>query len=787
MAILDRKLFRDVLRLWTQLLAVALVLACGVATLIMAVGVYRSLIETRDTFYERYRFADVFATVTRAPDHLADDIRAIDGVVRADFRVMRSVVLDITGMTMPAAGTVISTPDTGEPELNRLYIRVGRLPDPDRIGEVAVSENFAKAHGFSPGDRFEALMNGKKRMLTITAIVLSPEYVYAIGPGDMVPDSKRYGILFMPATALDGIFDMDGAFNAVSLALSRSASEDAVIEKLDTLLKPYGGIGAYGRDRQMSNAFLDGELQGLEAMASIIPPIFLAVAAFLVNMVLSRLVTLEREQIGLLKALGFSSAVIAIHYVKLVLIIAVFGIIIGCTLGSWWGLGMTRIYVRFYTFPFLVFDWSRDVYLLATAVATGAALLGAIRVIYKAASLPAAVAMRPPEPVRYRLAFAGRWHWPQLLSQLSIMALRNLTRFPVRAGMTVIGIAMPVALLTVGLSMSNSMDAMIKTIFFDTERQDATVNFTDPQAPEALLSVMRLPGVMRAESTRSVPVIVRNGYREKHLAINAAADSNDLSRVVNRDAVQLSIPPAGLMISERVADTLGLAVGDLAEVELVSRNHRLVELPVTSVVQSLLGLAVFMDGEALDRMIGDGRRISGVNIAVDEARLDGFYAAVKATPAIASVALNRLSLENFRRSMRENIDIMSSVYIALAAVITFGIVYNTARILLSERGRELASLRVLGFSRAEVSRVLLLEITVLLVLSQPIGWFVGNRLARIVVDGFSSDLFTIPFEIDPSSYARASLVVVVAGLVSALIVRRRIDRFDLVEVLKTRE
>ncbi|MBB4121085.1 ABC transporter permease [Martelella radicis] len=785
-AILDRKLLRDVRRLWAQLLAVALVLACGVAVLIMAVGVYRSLIETRDTFYDRYGFADVFASVTRAPDRLADEIRTIDGVLRADFRVVKPAILDIVGMEAPAAATVISTPDSGEPLLNRAYIRAGRLPDPNRVGEVAVSENFAKAHGFQSGDHFEALMDGKKRRLTITAIVLSPEYVYAIGPGDMVPDNSRYGILYMPESVLDGIFDMDGAFNDVALKLGRNANEDAVIERLDHLLSPYGGVGAYGRDRQISNAFVDSELTQLKAMAGVLPPIFLGVAAFLVNMVLSRMIALEREQIGLLKALGFSSGAIAAHYIKLTLVIVVIGTAIGFALGSWWGVAMTRLYVRFYTFPFLVFAWSPDVYLLAGSVAAAAALIGAARVIYSAASLPAAVAMRPPEPVRYRQLSLG-FRLPRLLSELTVMALRNITRFPLRATMTVIGIAMPVALLTVGWSTSNSMDAMIRAIFFDTQRQDATVSFTDALAPEALVSLTRLPGVMRAEGFRAEPVILRNGYREKHLSISSASDLDDLSRVVDADAVQLSIPPEGLMISERVAETLGLATGDMAEVELVTRNHRLVRVPVTSVVQSFLGLAVYMDGKALDHMIGDGDRVSGANIAVDETRLASFYGAVKDTPRIAGVALNRLSLENFRKTMRENIDIMSTIYISLAAVITFGVVYNSARILLSERGRELASLRVLGFSRAEVSQVLLVEIAALITLAQPIGWYLGYFFAKLVISGFSSDLFTIPFVVDLDSYARASLVVVIAGLLSALVVRRRIDRFDLVEVLKTRE
>lgn len=787
MQMLDRKLLRDLARLWAQALAVALVMACGVGTIVIAIGAYRSLEETRAVFYDRYRFATVFASATRAPLHLKDRIAGIAGVSDVEARIVRPVLLDLEGMEEPATGFAVSIPDRGEPAVNRLYLRMGRLPEPGRAGEVAVTEPFATAHRMLPGSTFSALMDGRKRTLTVTGIVLSPEYVYAISPGDMVPDPRRFGVFFMPRTTMAGLFDMEGAFNDVALRTQRGASLPAVIDATDAILKPYGGRGAYGRADQISHAFLDNELSQLRAMAVIIPPIFLFVSAFLVNMILTRLITLEREQIGLLKAVGYASSAIAWHYAKLTLAIAAIGIAIGAAAGNWLGRGMTRLYAEFFSFPFLVFRQSLDLYAIAAGVCALAALAGAARAIWNVVALPAAVAMKPPAPTRYRSFLSVGGHLAGLFSQLTIMALRHLMRWPVRTLLTTFGTSLSVALLITALFSFDSIDYMIETVFFQAERQDVTLTFAEARGPRALQSVAALPGVLRAEPFRSTPVVLRNGHRARRLAIAGVPERADLSRILDDDLVALDPPVAGLLISQHVARLLDLRIGDLPEVELLEKDRRIVRVPVTAIVQNYVGLAVYMHGAALDRLLGDGPRLSGVHASVDAARMGDLYAAVKRTPAIATIALQGISRERFRETIGENITVMTTVYVMLAVIITFGVVYNSARIQLSERARELASLRVLGFTRAEVSSVLMIELAVIVALAQPMGWLLGYLFAWAVVTGFESDLFRIPFVVDASTYATASLVVLSVAVVSALVVRSRIDRLDLIRVLKTRE
>lgn len=785
MLALDRKLVRDLWRLRTQVVAIALVMAAGVATLVLAVGAYRSLYETRETYYERYRFADVFAHATRAPEWLADEIALIPGVAAVETRIAKTAILDIEGMSMPATSMLVSMPEIGEQVLNRLYMRQGRTPDPAHSDEVVVNEAFALAHDFTPGDSFHAIIDGRKRRLTIVGTALSPEYIYALGPWDLMPDDARFAIGWMSRKAMEAAFDLDGAFSQVSVKLLRDTSEGEVIERIDALLERYGGRGAYGRKDQQSHAFLDAELKQLEAMARILPPIFLFVAAFLINMTLGRLVALEREQIGLMKALGYRSFAIAMHYLKFVAAIAVIGVVIGGIAGTWLGFGMTRLYGDFFHFPFLVFLWGADIYAIAVFVTVGAAVAGGARAVWSVVRLPPAVAMHAAAPTRYRRLLANGWL--RGFSQTTIMIGRHILRWPVRAALTVFGISLSVAVLLASLFAFDSIDFMVDFTFFQSDRQDATLDFTLERPVGVISDVERLPGVLAAEPVRTIAVKVRYGHVERRVPIIGKPAGADLSRVLDVDFQPVTLPETGFAPSDALAEILGVRVGDIVQIETLEGRKRVVDMPVTAIIQGYLGLLSFMDITEVNRLMREGPMVSGVHLAIDEVRADELFSAVKDMPLVGSIALQKVSLQKFRESLAENITIMITVYTGLAMVIAFGVVYNSARIQLSERGRELASLRVLGFTRNEVAWILLGELAVLTLAALPLGWGLGYLVAWATVQGLQSELYRVPLVITRQTYAEASLVVLAAAAASALIVKRRINRLDLIEVLKTRE
>ena len=787
MKILNKKLLRDFKRLWAQAGAIALVAAVGVMTLLLGVGTYRALSETQQAYYERYNFADIFANITRAPNYKLKDILSIKGIVRADIRIVQSAVLNIPYMNDPASGLIQSIPDTGEAKLNRLFIKEGRLPDGKTSGEIVISQAFAMAHEFKIGDNISAIMGGVNRTLTITGIALSPEFIYSVRPGDIFPDDKRFGIIWMRYFDVAASFNLVGAFNSVSVKVEKGANKAAIIDELDKLLKPYGSSGAYDRSGQTSHAFLDSELSGLKAMSYVLPPIFLGVAAFLVNMTLARLVALEREQIGLLKAVGYGEWAIAWHYVKLSLLIASVGTLLGWGFGAWAARGMATIYAEFFKFPFLLFQDRPDVYAISGMAAIISAVLGSLQAVKSTINLSAAVAMAPPAPPTYKRFFLDKIGLTRHMPQWLTMAIRNLSRRPVRAILSVLGISLSTGLLIGGLFTQDSLEYMIDATYFRADRQQATIISARPLTPNGMQSIKQLPGVISAEPFRSVGVSISNGLHKKRSSLTGKPANADLSRVIDLELEPITLPKHGIALSTMLADILDVKVGDIVEIEILDGSDKIIHLPISQIIQQYMGLGAYMEIGALNRAMGEGTLSNGAHIRFDTLEKKRLFNKIKHTPAIAGIILQRKSLEMLRATIGESMGMSRVVYIALAVIIVFGVVYNSMRIQLSERARELASLRVLGFTKSEVSVILLSELAILTLFAIPLGWLMGYGMAVSMIAGFQTELFRMPLLIENSTYVFAALIVLIATIISAYFVQRRIANLDMIAVLKTRD
>ncbi len=787
MGMLDVKLMRDLRRLWAQALAIALVIGGGVATLVLAVGSIRSLEETRAAYYERFEFADVFALVKRAPKSLVDQIAEIPGVAAVDARIVKLALLDIPGFREPATGQFISLPKSGQPLLNRLYMRSGRAPEPGRADEVVVDDAFAMAHDWGVGSRFSAILNGREQGLVIVGTAFSPEFIYPIGPGAFMPDDRRFGVIWMSEKALANVYNLDGSFSSVTLKLLRGASEPEVIKRLDTLLDPYGGQAAYGRKYQPSHAWAEHGLDMLRNMSRTLPPIFLLIAAFLINQWLNRLVALEREQIGLLKALGYANTAIAWHYTKFVIVLVATGAVIGGLAGTWVGAYLTALFGSLLHFPFLVFIKSPDVYFMAGALSLVAGIGGAVRALGEIVRMPPAVAMQPPAPPLFRRVLRARSPMNSLVSQPTVMMLRNISHNPLRAAFTLVGMALAPAIIIVSLFLIDTTEDLIDVTYFVSDRQDASVSFLERRPENVVDQVARLPGVLAVEPYREVPVRIRKGAVERRVMISGRPRDADLRRIVNVDLRPVALPESGLAISAWLAQILGVHVGDFVEVDLLEGQRRTLSLPVAALVEDFFGLQGMMDFDALARLMREAPAVTSVSMTLDANKLDALYDAVKTIPAVSGMGLQRESLVNFRRLLAPLETKMGIIYAAFAAVIAVGVVYSSALIALSERARDLASLRVLGFARGEGLRMLLAELGLLTLLAQPLGWAAGYLLSWTMAKELSGEVMRGRLVVEHSSYALASGIVIAAALLSALIVRNRINQLDLVAALKTRE
>jgi len=738
------------------------------------------------TYYERQRFADIFVTAKRVPERVAERLAEIGGVAAIETRVVADVTLDIPGMDAPSRGRLVSIPSEGRPALNDVFLRSGRWIDPSRPDEVLVSEAFALSHAFEPGDSIAAIINGRRRVLQIVGIALSPEYIYTIPPGEIIPDDRRYGILWMERKALAAAFNMEGGFNDAVLRLMPGASSSEVIAELDRILAPYGGLGAIPRALQFSHWTLDSELRQLQKFGIIVPSLFLGVAAFILNVALTRALALQRPQIAALKALGYTNLELAWHYLKWALLIAALGAAAGTAAGAWLGSFMIQLYNQYFRFPVLEYRLSGGVAAGAILGSLFIAALGALSAVRRAVRIPPAEAMRPEPPAHYRTSLMERLAGRRL-SHINRIILRNLERQPFRALASLTGISLATAILVVGLFFIDAMDVLKEMQFSFVQRQDVTVTFFEPVSSKALYELRSLPGVVKVEPLRSVPVRLRHGHRSRNLTILGVASIPTLNRIVDRSGNVVTPPPEGLLLSKTLAEILQVSPGERVRVEVLEGARPVREVAVAGLVDEFLGLSVYMDGDALHRLMREGDTLSGAYLQVDSAEISRLYRRLKSTPAVAGVGLTIEALRSFERTMAENMGIMTTLTVIFACIIAFGVVYNAARVSLSERSYELASLRVLGFRRAEISLILLGELALLTAAAIPIGAGIGFLMAKGILAAVENELYRFPLVITVQNVARSALAVVAATAFSGLMVRRRLDRLDLVSVLKTRE
>ncbi|HKS28703.1 MAG TPA: FtsX-like permease family protein [Pyrinomonadaceae bacterium] len=782
---LDRKLYRDLWHIRGQVAAIALVVACGVAAFVAMQSTYRSLIASQDSYYTEYRFADVFTHVKRAPESLKSRMMESPGVGVIETRVAADVILDVPGVEEPATGRLVSIPSDSAPVLNALHIEKGRYPE--LKDEVAVSGAFSRANNLNPGATLGAVINGRWQRLRIVGVALSPEFIYEIRGGDLFPDNRRFGVLWMNRDALGAAFNMEGAFNDLSVRLAPGGRETEVIERLDELLAPYGSLSAYGRADQASHFFLSNEIAELRVTGTFIPGVFLLVTAFLIHLVLSRLVNTEREQIGLLKAFGYSSREVGFHYLKLALVAVTGGILLGLGVGWYFGYQMTALYAEFFHFPVLRYETGWRILVWAVLISFGAASLGALGAVGRAVGLPPAEAMRPEPPARFRPGLVERAGFQRFLPVTLRMIVRNLERYPLKAALSALGMSLSVALLIVGFYFFDAINRVIEVQFGSVYREDALVAFNEPRSGRARFELERLPGVMNVETFRSVPVRLRFGSHMRRTGILGIEPDGELFRVVDKDFRVFRPPPEGLVLTTELAKSLGVTRGDELTVEVLEGERPVKQVMVVDTVDEMLGLSAYMDRRALNRLMREGETISGARLMVDERESARLYSLLKRTPSVSGVIIPGSTLQNFNDTISRTIGTSTTVIIVFACVIALGVIYNGARIALSERGRELASLRVLGFTQREVGVMLLGEQAVLTFVSVPLGYCIGLLLILLITRAVDTELIRLPLVVSGKTFALAFLIVVAAAAFSALLVGWRLRRLDLIAVLKTRE
>jgi putative ABC transport system permease protein len=368
-----------------------------------------------------------------------------------------------------------------------------------------------------------------------------------------------------------------------------------------------------------------------------------------------------------------------------------------------------------------------------------------------------------------------------------IMVLRNLAGRPLRAALTTLGIAFAVPMVVLGLFWRDAIDKMIEIQFTRVERGNTTITFPTPLDSRIVGDLRREPGVLAIEGERIVPVRLRVGHKSYLTAVIGLPPRGQLRRPHDAALRPIEIAPEGITLTRRLAERLGAAPGDVIAVEVMEGRRLKRDLPVSAVVDEVIGMSAYMEIGALNRLTGEGDVVSAAALFVEPSALPALSRRFKDLPVIESVTMKAYTLTSFLDQIGNLVLVSAAILTGFAIIIAAGVVYNSARIGLQERAWELASLRVLGFTRAEVARILFGEFMIEILVAIPIGIVLAQGFVDLIASVQSNESFAVPAEIGARTFAAATLVVIAAAAASAHIVRRRIDRLDLVAVLKTRD
>lgn len=784
---LDRKVLRDLWRMRFQVLAVALLIGCGVAVATMSFSAQAALARAQDRFYAATRFADVFADAKRAPVSLTRDLAAIGGVRAVDTRLVGYGLMNIPGLTRPATARVIALPDDPSSALNGITLVQGRVPDPQRLDEVVALATFLQAAHLRLGQRLTAVIGGREVSFKVVGAALSPEFVYVPAPESFMPDDAHQAVFWAPRTTVEQMSGMSGVFTAAALSLAPGASAERVLPEADRLLRPYGGRAAVARKDQPSHAFLAAELKELSTSATILPPFFLIVAAALVHLTVVRMVEAEREQIGLLKAFGYGDWEAAGPYLKLAAAIGVIGAGLGGLAGAWLGVAIIDVYRDYFRFPELDPGFHWPAFLGATLIAVASALGGSVVAVRRAARLSPAVAMQPPRPEAYRASAIDRLLQRARVDQATRMILRHIECYPARAGLAVLGLAASLALLISSQFLFDSLEQVIAQSYFRTQRWSEAIRLDEPRAPAAVTEAGRLPGALAVEPVRTVAVRFRSPRGTVVSRIVGIDRRARLQQVLDGAGRPVGLAGDGLVLSEALAAKLGVGPGAVVSLDLLDGEGRTRRGVVAGLARDFSGFQAYMDRRALNRLVGEGDLADGAQLLVAPASREAFYRAVAGTPRIVGASSRDETVAAWRRALAEAFQVTITFYVAFAAAIAFGVAYNMVRISLSERSRDLATLHVLGFGHGECAYILAGELVILALAAIPLGLAGGYGMAHALVAAYSRDEVRLPAIIGPRSYGLSLAAYLAAVSLGGLLVARRIYTLDLISVLKTRE
>jgi putative ABC transport system permease protein len=790
--VLDRKLLREVRSSGSLLIAITSVIAVGVMCFVYMRSAYYNLNYAKDDYYAQCRMADFAIDVKKVPVVELGPISEMPGVVEVRPRIQFFATVDLDRTPAPLNALVLSLPDRRAHSINDVVMMRGSYFSDRRENEVIVNDAFALKHGIHPGQTIHLIMNNRRQELFVVGSAISSEYVYLVGPGSLSPDPEHFGVFYLKRSFAEDVFDFSGACNQVLGLLAPDVRDrpDATLRRLEAMLEPYGVNAVVPLHNQPSNRFLSDEIHSVGTFASILPAIFLVVAAMVLNVLMMRLIEQQRTIVGTLKAVGYHDWQIFSHFAKYGASLGSLGGVLGLVLGNRMAVFVTNLYKTFFEFPNLHNHFYTGTYLLGLLMSLLCALIGSLHGARQALKLKPADAMRPKPPPRGGAVWLERFteFWRQLGFGWR-MVLRNVLRQRFRTLVGVFAAAMGAALLVCGFTLQNGVQFMIKFQFDLISHSDLDLTFVDERSHAALLESARLPGVDYAEPQFDLACTFVNEHHRRKGTITGLDPNARLTIPRDLQGRPLKIPEHGILMTRKLASLLQVRAGDKLTILPTKGAHLPIEIPVADITDSYIGLTVYADLRYLHQLMAEEYALTGVQLSLDQnsANKLALFHELKQLPAIRSVSAKSDTVHNLQTTVVETQKVFIGLIVFFAGVIFLSSLLNMSLINLSERRREVATLRVLGYSELEVGGLFLRETMVVNLLGTLLGLPLGYLLAWWITIIYDTEMFRFPLDTPPSLWIKAVLLGFAFATIAHAIVQWNITKLDWLEASKTRE
>lgn len=792
MGILSKKIWRYIARNLGQFLAAAAVVMGGILVYVSMSSSYYNLGQAREDFYRDNRFADYNFVFVKAPEGIIKQIDMLDGIKEATGRIQRDLPI-IKDNEERATARVVSFGLPMAESLNQLSIVEGRSFEAKQgsgATEVVLDPKYLRANELGWGDELTAIVEGKEVFFTFVGAAISPEFIYAMKDNaDILPDPLKFGIFMVENRQAQQILNMPGQINQVLIEFEPGADQNQVVNKIKDILKPYGLLASFPREDQLSDAMLEAELDQLRGVTTVLPIIFLTIAAAIQFVILRRMIRTQRAQIGLMKGTGYHNLQIMLHYALYALAVSMAGAIAGIILGIRFSFYFTDLYATYFNLPVSLKGFNSQAVITGMIMCLFIGAVAGLTASRGVVRIQPAESMRPEPP-----AIGGKSlleYWPGLWQRLSAgwkMTMRNINRNRGRFTVTLMGVVFSVALLVISFFVYDAIDYMMQKFFYQGQTYDLAIRFDTLMADKEMLTISHLEGVQKVEPFLELPVRIhfRNGSEDELLL--AYGPDLTMKKLEDDDGAPISVPADGILLNERTARKLNIRSGDEVELEtlLPTGPVHWEKAVVTGQVRQMVGSGSYIDLQQANRLLQERNLVSGAMLKVEPGRGSQVEAEINKMLGVASVLSHEKEIANFENYL-ETMDFSIAIMVLFAAILGFAIVYNASVMNLAERSREIGCMRVIGFSVGEVSGLLFKENLVHAVLGVGLGLPFGRYLASAYIQSVTTDLYTLPVIIYPRTYLFAGLGTIIFIFLAHKLSLQGIRKMDLAEALKSPE